>query len=195
MPAPSLRARRAPAIALLAAAALLGLTACVPDAAAHDDAARTTPPTATHAAPSPSATATTDPRLTAPASARVAPTCDNIMDPASGKSVREVILPEGAVSSGPLFPALAQGPVCSTDGSPVGDFFTWSPASRTDWDAVVATLTADDNAWFTEEGPRGTYLTYKIGGRYNQTYLFTGDAVILAPTKADTDAVIGPPIA
>lgn len=171
------------------------LTACVPDTAAPSDAARTTPPTSTHAAPSASATPTADPRLTAPASARVAPTCDNIMDPASGKTVLDVVLPDGAVSSGPLFPALAQGPTCSTDGTGQGDFYTWSPASRTDWDAVVATLTAGDSGWFTEEGPRGTYLTYKIDGRYNQTYLFTGDAVILAPTKADTDAVIGPPLA
>ncbi len=195
MPSAFSRLHRAGALVALVAAALLGLTACVPDAAAQDDAVRTTPPTPTHPAPSSSPTPTADPRLTAPASARVAPTCDNIMDPASGKTVHDIVLPEGAVSAPPLFPVLAQGPRCSTDGSTRGDFYAWSPASRTDWDAVVATLTAGESAWFTEEGPRGTYLTYKIDGRYNQTYLFTGDAVILAPTKADTDFVIGPPVA
>jgi hypothetical protein len=191
----SSRPHRAAAALALAAAMAAALTGCVPDAAAPRDAARTTPPTSTHAAPSASATPTADPRLTAPTSARVAPTCDNIMDPASGKTVHDIALPEGSVSGPPLFPVLAQGPSCSTDGSPRGDFYTWSPASRTDWDAVVATLTAGDSGWFTEEGPRGTYLTYKINGRYSQTYLFTGDAVIVAPTKAGTDAVIGPPLA
>ncbi|MFV9423286.1 hypothetical protein [Microbacterium sp. S1037] len=193
MPSLSPRARRAPVILALAGVMLSILTACVPDATPSGDAARTTPPTVAAATPTPSVSATTDARLTAPASARVAPTCDNIMDPASGKTVRDVVLPEGAVTL-PDYPAIAQGPRCSTDGSPAGDYYTWSPASRTDWDALVAELTTD-SAWFTEEGPRGTYLTYKIDGRYNQTFLFTGDAVILAPWKAATDFVIGPPLA
>lgn len=54
--------------------------------------------------------------------------------------------------------------------------------------AVIALVAA-------ASGARGTFLTYKIDGRYNQTFLFTGDAVILAPDKAATDLVIGPPLA
>ncbi|MEV8240789.1 hypothetical protein AB0O90_11165 [Microbacterium testaceum] len=192
MPSLSPRARRAPVILALAGVTLSILTACVPDATPSGDAARTTPPTVAAATPTPSVSATTDARLTAPASARVAPTCDNIMDPASGKTVREIVPVEGAVTL-PTYPALAHGPRCTTSGSADGDYYTWSPASQTDWDALVAELT-DDSAWFTEDGPRGTYLTYKIDGRYSQTFLFTGDAVILAPSKAATDFVIGPPL-
>lgn len=180
-------------IALVATAAL-GLSACVPGVGSARDTSPGTPPTPSSSMVSPRTSPTADPRLTAPASARVAPTCDNIMDPASGKTVREIVPVEGAVTL-PTSPALAQGPRCTTSGSPDGDYYTWSPASRTDWDALVSELTADDSAWFTEDGPRGTYLTYKIDGRYSQTFLFTGDAVILAPDKAATDFVIGPPLA
>lgn len=174
------------------AATSLGLPACVPEAGSPGDAGGAA--SATPSGSIVSASPTTDQRLNAPASTRVAPTCDNIMDPASGKIVRDVVPPEGAVST-PTYPVLEQGPKCSTDGTVMGDFFTWSPASQTDWDALVTELTADDSAWFIEEGPRGTLLTYKIDGRYSQTFLFTGDAVILAPDKAAADFVIGPPVA
>ncbi|MDQ1124366.1 hypothetical protein [Microbacterium trichothecenolyticum] len=191
MPVPALRAARACAILAVAAAALLGLTACVADAAPTNGANPTADASPTPA-PSSTPTPSTDPRATAPAAARVAPTCDNILDPASGTTVGEVVLPDGAAAT-PTVPVLAQGPNCATDGG-TGDFYAWSPASRSDWDALVAEFTAD-SAWFAEDGPRGTYLTYEIDVRYGQTFLFTGDAVILAPTKAATDVVIGPPIA
>ncbi len=87
---------------------------------------------------------------------------------------------------------LARGADCVSRQDPDASY-DWSPASEEDWGNLVAEYTADDSAWFTEEGSRGTYLTYKIDGRYNQTFLYTGDAVILAPSKAATDAVIGPP--
>lgn len=123
----------------------------------------------------------------------VAATCENIMDPSSDTKVVSWVLPEGAIQLPPI-PVLAQGANCvASDDS--DDSYDWSPASRSEWDALVAEYTADDSGWFTEDGPRGTYLTYKLEGRYAQTFLFTGDVVIVAPTKAATDAVIGPPLA
>jgi hypothetical protein len=73
-------------------------------------------------------------------------------------------------------------------------------------DGVVCWDTPDYTrafAWApaTEEGDRGTYLTYKTAPEsadaegYNQTYLFTGDAITMASTKAETDLIVGPPAA
>lgn len=174
---------------------LLGVTACVPLPGPPENAeSPATAPLATSSAqPGPATSASADVRLTAPADARVAPTCENIMDPSSNVTVVSRVLPEGAVTLPPM-PVLAQGVDCvASDHS--DDFYDWSPASQNEWDALVAEYTADDSGWFTEDGPRGTYLTYTIDGRYAQTFLFTDDAVILAPTKDATDAVIGPPVA
>lgn len=173
----------------------LGVTACVPFTGPPEGAeSPAATPFASHPAqPSPVISTDTDVRLTAPASARVAATCENIMDTSSDVTVVSRVLPEGAIQLPPM-PVLAQGADCvaSNDSD---DSYDWSPASRGDWDALVAEYTADDSGWFTEDGPRGTYLTYRLDGRYAQTFLFTGDAVILAPTKAATDAVVGPPSA
>lgn len=186
-------AQAAAALALMATIAL-GVTACVPVSSPTEETELSAAPSpANSPALSPATSAGADDRLTAPASARVAATCENIMDPSSNVTVAAWVLPEGAVQLPPM-PVLAQGVNCIA-GQDSDNFYDWSPASRGDWDALVAEFTADDSAWFTEDGPRGTYLTYKIDGRYSQTFLFTGDAVILAPTKAATDTVIGPPLA
>lgn len=182
----------AAALALMAITTL-GVTACVPVSSPTEETEVSAAPSpANSPSLSPSTSASADDRLTAPASARVSATCRNIMDPSSNVTVAPLVLPEGAVQLPPM-PVMAQGANCIA-GQDSDNFYDWSPASRADWDALVAEFTAD-GAWFTEDGPRGTYLTYKIDGRYRQTFLFTGDAVILAPTKAATDAVIGPPLA
>lgn len=191
----SSRSARSAAGVAFGAVITVGVTACVPPSGPPQKAESpaAAPLASSPASSGPATSASADVRLTAPASARVAATCENIMDPSSDTTVVPWVLPEGAIQLPPL-PVLAQGANCvASDDS--DDSYDWSPASRSEWDALVAEYTADDSGWFTEDGPRGTYLTYKLDGRYAQTFLFTGDAVILAPTKAATDAVIGPPLA
>ncbi|MDQ1085153.1 MULTISPECIES: hypothetical protein [Microbacterium] len=120
-----------------------------------------------------------------------AATCENITDPSPDLTVVARVLPEGAIKLPPV-PVSAQGVDCVDSENP-DDSSDCSPATQGEWDALVADYTAGDSAWFTEDGPRGTFLTSQIDGRYAQTFLFTGDAVTLAPTKTGTDAVIGPP--
>lgn len=135
-----------------------------------------------------------------PAVARVAPSCDNIMVDSFSEPIDVRELPAGADPETWGDPLLNRGVVC-WDTPYYTRAFAWTPASRADWDELVATLTGPDSAWFTEEGNRGTYLTYKTAPEpadaegYNQTYLFTGDAVIMAFTKAETDLIVGPPAA
>lgn len=192
------RSVRAAAGLAVAATTLVSLAACVAEPSpASPHASPGGPPataevdSAANPTPTPTRDAAIAARDAAPASARVAARCDNIIDPASDVRVEEVVPPEGADPLPPE-PVLARGAICVTDAG-LGDFYAWSPATRQEWDAQVASLTGPESGWFTEEGPRGTYLTYKIDGEYAQTYLFTGDAVILAPRKAATDVVIGPP--
>lgn len=184
------------ALALMAVTAL-GATGCVATSRPAADTASSPAPSPTDSPAQPTSPPTTsahaDERLTAPVSTRIPATCGNITDPSSDLTLVSRVLPEGAIKLPPM-PVLARGADCvSSQGS--DDSYDWSPASEKDWNDLVALYTANDSAWFTEDGPRGTYLTYKIDGRYSQTFLFTGDAVILAPTKAATDAVIGPPLA
>ncbi|MFB7891476.1 hypothetical protein ACFC1I_04680 [Microbacterium sp. NPDC056044] len=80
--------------------------------------------------------------------------------------------------------------------------YAWAPAERSDWDALVAEHTnGDGSTWFVESEERGEYLTHKTeywvqdDDGYGATYLFTGDAIIYAMTKAETNDVTGPPSA
>lgn len=78
--------------------------------------------------------------------------------------------------------------------------YGWAPADEATWAAFVeARLSPPDSPWFLETGERGDYLTEKTDywlrddEDYGRTYLFTGDAVIFAQTKAGTRDVVGPP--
>jgi hypothetical protein len=78
--------------------------------------------------------------------------------------------------------------------------FAWAPADATEWAALVEEVKAQDPAWFILAEERGDYLTIESeywvhdDEGYGTTYLFTGDAIILAGTKAETSAVTGPPL-
>jgi hypothetical protein len=79
--------------------------------------------------------------------------------------------------------------------------YGWTPAEQADWDALVAEMDEEGSTWFVEPGERGQYLTHKTEywvqdeEGYGATYLFTGDAIIYAMTKAETNDVTGPPVA
>lgn len=160
-----------------------------------------TPPDAVQlATPSPSPTESATPPVApapvVPAADRVPATCDNIMVDtfADTIAVRE-IPPGGDATANPLF----DGGVTCWDQPSYRRAFAWAPTTQAQWDALVAEYVGPASAWFTENGPRGTYLTfmnssgYTDADGYSQTYLFTGDAIIMAFTKADTDLIVGPP--
>lgn len=102
-------------------------------------------------------------------------------------------------------PLFASGVQCRWSADPaVGTDnvldYGWAPADEATWAAFVeARLSAPDSPWFVETGERGEYLTQKTEywlrdeEDYGGTYLFTGDAVIFAQTKAETRDVVGPP--
>jgi len=102
-------------------------------------------------------------------------------------------------------PVFAEGIACRWQADPtVGTdnvlTYAWAPADRADWDALAAEhVGAEDSPWFIESGERGEYLTQKVDywvqddEGYGSTYLFTGDAVIYAMTKDETNDVVGPP--
>jgi len=77
--------------------------------------------------------------------------------------------------------------------------YGWTEATRADWERLIAATKAVRPDVFIEQGPRGEYLTSQEifvadENGYGATYLFTGDAIIYAMTKAETDDVAGPPL-
>lgn len=156
----------------------------------------------TAASPSPSASAAPTPTATAPpvAPTRAEATCENIMHPGFTTDW----LPARVEEPEPLFTGgiqcwWAADPTVGTDNVLL---YGWAPATREVWDALVAERTAETDAeWFTEEDDRGIYLTHKTdywvqdAEGYGTTYLFTGDAILFAQTKAETADVVGPPSA
>jgi hypothetical protein len=148
--------------------------------------------------PSPSVTPIPQPTSTPTPQTQVAePTCDNIMAPTFTTSW----VPTRIEDPDPVF---AAGIMCRWQADPtVGTdnilAFGWTPAERPAWDALVTEFTrGEDSPWFVESGDRGQYLTQKVDywvqddEGYGSTYLFTGDAIIYAMTKAETAHVSGP---
>ena len=149
-------------------------------------------------APTEAATPSPPPAPVVPADARVAPTCDNIMvDTFTDTIAVREVPPGGDATANPLF----DGGVTCWDQPSYRRAFAWAPTTPAQWDSLVAEYVGPASTWFTEDGSRGTYLTFKNASGYtdsegySQTYLFTGDAIIMAFTKADTDLIVGPPAA
>lgn len=102
-------------------------------------------------------------------------------------------------------PVFASGVQCWWSADPtVGTdnvlAYGWTASDQATWDAFVdEQLSTADSPYFLEAGARGVYLTEKTDywvrddEGYGRTYLFTGDAVIFAQTKAETADVVGPP--
>lgn len=162
------------------------------------------PPTA-EASPAPAGPAPSLPpsaplAATPDAPVLAAATCENIMHP----EFTTDWLPARVDEPEPLF---ADGIQCWWSADPtVGTdnvlLYGWAPATAEVWDALVAERAADTDAeWFTEEDERGVYLTHRTdywvqdAEGYGTTYLFTGDAILYAQTKAETEDVVGPPSA
>lgn len=128
------------------------------------------------------------------------PTCENIMHPefTTDWLPARVEEPETLFTDG-IQCWWAVDPTVGTDNVLL---YGWAPATAEEWAALVAERTAEtDTAWFTEEDERGVYLTHKTdywvqdADGYGTTYLFTGDAILFAQTKAETEDVVGPPAA
>lgn len=164
------------------------------------------------AQPSPDPTAPTVSPPTAPVEpsapptpttpARADPTCENIMAPGFLPPDLAHWVPAPYDEPEPLFAAGVQcwwsaDPTVGTDNVLA---YGWVPADEASWTAFVEErLSTPDAPWFVEAGERGEYLTEKTDywvrdeEGYGMTYLFTGDAVIFAQTKAETRDVVGPP--
>lgn len=175
--------------ALLLAIVAVSLTACTQTTPTARNSAT---PNASPLRPAPVPSATPTPTAT-PAAA----TCENIMAPDFSSSWTPVEI-EGK-------PAFADGITCrwQADHSVGTDnmlAYAWGPATAEDWTALTEEYLGPDSAWFVEEGDRGSYLTSKTDywvrdeEDYGSTYLFTGEHLIYAMTKAETDDVVGPPM-
>jgi hypothetical protein len=125
-------------------------------------------------------------------------TCENIMDAAFATDWTPRVVEPASVE-----PLLAEGISCiwAADHSVGTDnvlVYSWAPLSASAWNAFTAERLAEENGWLLEHGDRGTYLTtltdywVQDDEGYGHTYLFTGDAVVVAMTKAETDMVVGP---
>lgn len=134
--------------------------------------------------------------------ARADPTCENIMRP--GFASEQTTHPIPAEDPEPM-PLFAEGISCWWSADPtVGTdnvlAYSWTAADAETWAAFTREqLGLADSPFFLEDGDRGEYLTEKTDywirddEDYGSTFLFTGDVIIWAMTKAATADVVGPP--
>ena len=173
--------------AFAATSALLLLTGCT---TASETGSTPSPTPSRSIAPETSATPT--PQL-------AEPTCENIMSSAFTTDwiAEQVEAPHSVFAEG-ITCRWQADPTVATDNILA---YSWAPATEADWEALVTEhTTSDDSPWFVESGPRDQYLTHKTeywvqdDNGYGATFLFTGDVLIYAMTKAETDYVTGPPL-
>lgn len=171
---------------------VMALTVRVPSPAPTDHAAPVSPTSSPTAAPVASEPAS--PTTPAP------PTCENIMAPDFTTDWVPVRMedPEPAFTAG-IQCWWLEDPAVATDNVLI---YGWAPATPASWEALVAERTAETfTPWVLEQDDRGTYLTHKAvdwvqdAEGYGTTYLFTGDALFYAQTRAAIADVAGPPTA
>lgn len=192
-----MRVTRRAAIAAAIIPVLAGLAGCA--GAAEQQAAVTTEPVIISASPAPVASATPTPTPEPEPVPRWAdPTCENIMaaDFETTWVPTELDVNEPLLSGG-ITCRWQQDPTVGTDNVLM---YGWASLTQERWDQFVASKTTSEPGWFTETGERGEYVTtqseYWVQDHegYGTTYLFTGDAVISAMTKDETNDVTGPPL-